>query len=148
MMYEGSPLHLSKYGINSHIPHEMSSKTWDVYGVLYSSLEESVVVIHRNMHKSAGHCIKWSITGKKCKYCIKSLIDNSSKLKCHGIRGCSGSSGTRKRWGLPVERYKDWLDESSKYGSLLYTMTILSNGILGIWKSLRTWVINALTIKS
>lgn len=28
---------------------------------------------------------------------------------------------------LPVERYKDWLD-----GSLLYTMAILDNSILGI----------------
>lgn len=33
---------------------------------------------------------------------------------------------------LPVERYKDWLDGSSKYGSLLYTMAILNKGILGI----------------
>lgn len=33
---------------------------------------------------------------------------------------------------LPVERYKDWLDGSSKYGSLLCTSTIINSGILGI----------------
>lgn len=48
------------------------------------------------------------------------------------------AQGLERGWvRLPVERYKDWLDGSSKYGGLLYTMTIINNGILGVLKSLR-----------